>query len=357
MAKRKERWLRGWGAFAKAMAYNPYGHSKNAKCLEKKTNVKHSRWLIAFISLTALVGLTLGRWPKPWHIASMGINERPSLFDPVEVSSRPQDEGISYETLTLPKSVVHVVRIPAQSPVLIRPAIAPEGLEKLDILAQEGGAIAAINGGFFDPNNQLTTSYVTIDGQVVLNPRENRGLMENPNVAIYIDRILNRSEFRRYQCNPPAGESRDQHVNYAITPHDQLTPFHCELVDALGAGPALLPQLRGEDEAFVDVINGRDALGSNTPNARSAIGLTPDGTVVLVMAAQRADVSDRSGLSLVELADVMASLDVAQALNLDGGSSSSLHYDGTTYYGRLDPDNNVIRRSVKSVLLVVPIEP
>ena len=350
MAKGKERWRQDRSEFFEAMAHIPYGHSRNAKRFEEKINAKYSRWLIAFISLATLVGLTLGRLPKTGQIG-------PIDNDPVEVSSRLQEEEISYETLTLPKSVVHVVRIPAQAPVLIRPAIAPDGLETLDILAQREGAIAAINGGFFDPNNQLTTSHVTMDGQVVLNPRENRGLMENPNVAIYIDRILNRSEFRRYQCNRPEGEPREQQVDYAITPHDQLTPFHCELVDALGAGPALLPQFRGEDEAFVDAINGRDALGSNTPNARSAIGLTPDGTVVLVMAAQRADVSDRSGLSLFELADVMASLGVEHALNLDGGSSSSLYYDGTPYYGRLDADNNVIRRSVKSVLLVVPIAP
>ncbi|MEM9218071.1 MAG: phosphodiester glycosidase family protein [Cyanobacteria bacterium P01_F01_bin.150] len=320
---------------------------------------------IAFVSLTILVGLKLGQS----HLGVLATAHRQSnrqVFS--QTQHQAQDttslqvaqqihhqfnrQGIRYETLTLPKSIVHVVRISAQAPVVIRPAIATEGLEKLEVLAQQAGAIAAINGGFFDPNNQLTTSYVTIDGDVALDPRENSGLMENFNVAIYIERILNRSEFRRYQCNTANG----QEVNYAIALHDQLTPFSCELIDALGAGPALLPQFRGEEEAFVDAINGRDALGSNTPNARSAIGLTPDGTIIFAMAAQRADVSDRTGLSLFELADVMKSLGAEQALNLDGGSSSSLYYDGTTHYGRLDADNNVIKRSVKSVLLVVPRE-
>ena len=320
--------------------------------------------LLIFISLMALAGLKLRR--HMLHI-DPSTHLRIAANDPVQANSLsvsmpdhsiaeafrdPHNSGVTYETLTLPKSIVHVVRIPTTSPVTIRPAIALDGLEKLETLAQQEGAIAAINGGFFDPNNQLTTSYVTRDGEVVLDPRDNIGLMENLNVAIYIDRILNRSEFRRYQCST----EDERQTNYVITPHDQLTPFHCELVDALGAGPALLPQFRAEDEAFVDEINGRDALGSNYPNARSAIGIAPDGTVVLAMAAQRADVSDRSGLSLFELADVMASLGVDQALNLDGGSSSSLYYDGTTHYGRLDADNNVIKRSVKSVLLVLPTE-
>ena len=318
---------------------------------------------ILFSSLMVLMGVKLGQQvlhhidaPTAFRISadsqiqsnSLGVSA-PDLSI-AEAFSEPDNRKVTYETLTLPKSIVHVVRVPAQAPVLIRPAIVDEGLEKLETLAQREGAIAAINGGFFDPNNQLTTSYVTMDGETVLDPRDNTGLMENLNVAIYIDRILNRSEFRRYQCSTEDGPQ----ATYTITAHDQLTPFHCDLVDALGAGPALLPQFRGEDEAFLDAINGRDALGSNLPNARSAIGLTPDSTIVLAMAAQRADVSDRSGLSLFELADVMASLGVDQALNLDGGSSSGLYYDGTTYYGRLDADNNVIKRSVKSVLLVLP---
>ena len=322
-------------------------------------------WTVTFISVVALVGVILGRYllhtdkSAPLLLSSTSQGQakssKRSAPDPSSIAeslSESHHKGVTYETLTLPKSIVHVVRIPAQAPVTIRPMIVAEGLEKLEPLAQQEGAIAAINGGFFDPNNQLTTSYVTVDGEVVLDPRDNAGLMENLNVAVYIDRILNRSEFRRYQCSTDDGPQ----TSYAITPHDQLTPFHCQLVDALGAGPALLPQFRGEDEAFVDAINGRDALGSNVPNARSAIGLTPDGTIVLAMAAQRADVSDRSGVSLFELADVMTSLGADHALNLDGGSSSSLYYNDTTHYGRLDADNNVIKRSVKSVLLVLPVE-
>lgn len=309
---------------------------------------------MVFIGLATLVGLKLGRslssTPSPAPVQANTLGLAVASSPSPELSSLPQSDEITYETVTLPKSIVHVVRISPQAPVLIRPAVVPDGLKKLEPWAKEEGAIAAINGGFFDPNNQLTTSYVTVDGDIVLNPRDNAGLMENINAARYIDRILNRSEFRRYQCSTEEGNQ----TRYAITPRDQLLPFTCQLIDALGAGPALLPQFRGEEEAFVDAINGRDALGSTFPNARSAIGLTPDGTIILAMAAQRADVSDRSGLSLFELGDVMASLGVEYALNLDGGSSSSLYYNGTAYYGRLDADKNVIKRSVKSILLVLP---
>ena len=70
------------------------------------------------------------------------------------------------------------------------------------------------------------------------------------------------------------------------------------------------------------------------------------------MAAQRPDAPSQSGVSLSELAEFMGTLGVDEALNLDGGSSSSLYYQGRTYYGRVDTEGSPIERPVKSVLLV-----
>lgn len=70
-------------------------------------------------------------------------------------------------------------------------------------------------------------------------------------------------------------------------------------------------------------------------NARSAVGIKPDGTVVLAIATQLPDVAS-SGLTLPEMADFLAGLGVETALNLDGGSSTGLYFEGATYLGRLD---------------------
>jgi exopolysaccharide biosynthesis protein len=96
----------------------------------------------------------------------------------------------------------------------------------------------------------------------------------------------------------------------------------------------------------------RDALGSQSPNARSAVGLKPDGTVVLAIAAQRLDQEAPTGLSFQELAEFLASLGVAKALNLDGGSSTGLYVEGQTTYGRLNDENQPVQRPIKSILLV-----
>jgi hypothetical protein len=262
-------------------------------------------------------------------------------------------EQVSYETRLFSRSIVHIVRIPATASATIAPVIVPNGLETVATLGKQENAIAVINGGFFDPNNQQTTSFVTQNGNIVLDPSTNSRLVDNSSLSSYMPQILNRSEFRVYQCDPDKGSWSQ----YAIAPHRQSPPLHCQIKHALGAGPALLPQFRGETEAFLDPQTGRDSIGSNTPNARSAVGITDEGTILLIMAAQRKDLTEPSGLSLTELANVMTSLGIVQGLNLDGGSSSSLYYNGNTHYGRIDADKNAIQRPVKSVLVVTGLSP
>jgi exopolysaccharide biosynthesis protein len=196
------------------------------------------------------------------------------------------------------------------------------------------GKIAVINAGFFDPSNRKTASYVTIAGAVVADPRQNERLMQNPKLKPYLNQIFNRSEFRRYQCG--------QQVNYAIALHNAPVPQGCELVDAVGGGPQLLPKLTAVAEGFVDPNTDRDAIGMNQRNARSAIGIKPDGTVLLVLAAQKP-----TGVSLPELAKALQELGAESALNLDGGSSSALVYRGKAIYGKVEEP-----RPVKSVVIV-----
>ena len=61
---------------------------------------------------------------------------------------------------------------------------------------------------------------------------------------------------------------------------------------------------------------------------------------------------NNSGMSLPAVADFLKSLGVQKAMNLDGRSSSSLYYNGKSFYGKVDLDGNFIKRPVKSVLLV-----
>lgn len=263
----------------------------------------------------------------------------------------PSRQPLESQRYSLPEAEVTVVRIPANSGYAVMPAVSPT-LQTMAQWQQQTGAIAAINGGFFDPHNGQTTSYVRLQGKVVADPQQNDRLMQNPDLTPYLAQILQRSELRRYQCGTA--------IQYDITSHPAAVPNGCQLLDSLAAGPQLLPTNTAEPEAFVTTVNGaivRDALGSNQPNARSAVGLTPDGGVVLVMVAQRPQPAVGQGMTFSELATFMQSLGVNRALNLDGGSSTALLYQGQIGYGKLDSSGNGVRRPVKSILLVRPDAP
>jgi len=284
-----------------------------------------------------------GNTPEP--SASQGVKADRSSSEATPAPSPKSD--LSYETFNLPRSVVHVVTVPPDSGRKISVAISDE-LTTLPEIAQAKGAIAVINAGFFDPQNGLTTSYVTVDGAIVANPQQNDRLIQNPDLQPYLPVILNRSEFRIYDCL--------KGLQYDIVRHTAPTPQNCSLRDAVGAGPQLLPTMTGYEEGFLaDNEAGeriRDALGSETANARSAIGIKADGTVVWAIASQVPDVDSPTGLTLAEMVAFLQDLGVQQALNLDGGSSSGLYVNGETYLGRIDASGQPIERPLKSVLLV-----
>jgi hypothetical protein len=283
----------------------------------------------------ALVGCTVTDIPPTAQTDSAAADNSPPTAQ-VE---------LTYQVHTVGHAEVHVVTVPPGDAYTLGVTLS-EILLPLSEQAASVEAIAAINAGFFDPQNGLTTSFVTLAGALVGDPRQNPRLMDNPDLQNYLPAILDRSEFRIYACGP---ETR-----YEIVRHSHPLPPDCRLNAAVGAGPQLLPEDTSYPEAFVaDNAAGervRDALGSQTPNARSAVALTADGTVILAMAAQT-DISP-SGLTLSQMAEFLASLGAIAALNLDGGSSSGLYFDGTTAYGCRDSKGQWVMRSVKSILWV-----
>jgi exopolysaccharide biosynthesis protein len=288
-------------------------------------------------------------WLLSLTLISLGMSLLFSLRSlPPSVSVTPRvaqtlANTIRYEQRTLPQSIVHILWIPAHSRFVLTPALSPKG-NTVEEFAQKHRTVAILNAGFFDPVNQKSTSYVVLQGKVVADPKDNDRLVNNPNLKPYLNQIFNRAEFRHYLCG--------QTASYDIVVHSQPAPGGCQLVDAVGAGPGLLPEISLVQEGFVDQANGRDALGSNQPNARTAVGITRDGSIILLMVAQKPSAPTNSGLSLPAIANLMKSLGVNKAMNLDGGSSSSLYYNGKSFYGKVDLEGNPIKRPVKSVLLV-----
>jgi hypothetical protein len=296
--------------------------------------VKKFVWLsLIFISMAGVLLLSI-RHEQP-----------PNARSPVVLPSPEQD--IRYQAYTMGQSVVHTLFVPVSDRFLVTPAIFPQ-LGTLETYAQKYQAVAGINGGFFDPQNRKSTSIVVKNGLLVADPRQNARLMNNPQLAPYLSKILNRTEFRRYRC--------DRTIRYDITLHSAPSPPGCQLVDALGGGPRLLPEQTLVQEGFLDFANGRvirDSLASRQPNARSAIGISRDGNIILAMVAQQPEASTKSGMSLQSLTAFMQTLGVEKAMNLDGGSSSAFYYKGKTFYGKVNEKGNLVKRQVLSVLLIL----
>ncbi len=280
------------------------------------------------------------------------MSSSPTAQSPVSLSPvvSPSPAKIGFKVERLPHSIVYTLHIPNQGQYLVTPGVA-NTVEPLASFVQTYGAIAAINGGFFDPKNQKSTSAAIVQARQVAKPEDNERLMTNPDLLPYLDKILNRSEFRQYRCG--------SQIVYDITLRQTLPAPGCELESALGGGPQLLPDITLVQEGFQDSSNGkviRDSLASDRRNARSAIGITRDGTIVLVMVGQKPDEPTNSGMTLKELADYLKSLKVEKAINLDGGSSAALYYGGETIYGKVNESGKAIQRPVKSVLLVQTIK-
>ena len=268
-------------------------------------------------------------------------------------------EGLSYQRVELPTSLVHLVRISPQASVQLSVALSRDLTPVAELAQQVPGAIAAINAGFFDPNNAHSMNFVTQNGVKTADPTQNQLLMSNVGIQPYLDKVLNRSEFRHYRCGVPSlATSR-----YAIQFHQAPTPQGCKLLNAVGGGPQLLPRITAMEEAFWAEQGGRvvrDAIGMQRPNARSAVALTAKGEILLAMVAQQSgpqsDIA-KPGLSLAELALFLQGQGATQALNLDGGSSSALYWvpqtsSPQTAYGKRDANGQPIRRAVKSILVV-----
>ncbi|MEM6253961.1 MAG: phosphodiester glycosidase family protein [Cyanobacteria bacterium P01_D01_bin.156] len=303
------------------------------------------------LPMIAALGIAL-TMPQCTISSSLEPQEPISNLKTLPSLTQPSFEQQAWPNEVQPVAQIYIVTIPPGHPIDVA---ASTDLQTVEEFAAEHNALAVINGGFFDPNNGQTTSFVMINGALVADPRENKRLINNPALDAYIDKILNRSEFRRYQCGDD--------IHYDITFHNAALPDNCILHSALGAGPQLLPTDTSQTEGFTDYADGhltRDAIGSQQPNARSAVGIKEDGTVVWVMVAQ-ADAT--GGMTLGELAEFMAKLNVQQALNLDGGSSSSLNVDqqlnssaasSTTVSTTRAPSTypSLNSRPVKSVLLL-----
>ncbi len=133
-----------------------------------------------------------------------------------------------------------------------------------------------------------------------------------------------------------------------LTTETVLTPRLSFVPDyVLGGGPRLV---RGGKPAADSDPGVYDAGFADSRHPRTAVGVCPDGRILLVTVDGRRP-GKSVGMTIAELSDLLIELGAAQAVNLDGGGSTTMVVGGRVVNSPSDPTGE---RSVGDALLVLP---
>jgi hypothetical protein len=224
-------------------------------------------------------------------------------------------------------------------------------------LAAASGSLVAVNAGYFGERGSV--SLVVDGGRVVSSPPrtlEREGLRYAPvRAAFGLDR---RGEFDvawaadlggrvwRYPRPIPIRRGAPQREPGESFPAGgEAWP----LVTAVGAGPMLVrsgqPQITWEEEVFFGSGIGQP----DEREPRTALGVTQDGRLLLLVVDGRS--AESGGVTLPELARMLVEAGAGRALSLDGGGSTTLVVAGELVNRPCDPRGP---RAVASALALVP---
>ena len=167
--------------------------------------------------------------------------------------------------------------------------------EDLKAIANRYKALAAINGTFFDAytdqSHKTPYGYIVHKGDLV----------------------------KKASGDPRTVLVFDKHNNVEFVPGGEFTSRYeqGDLLGALQAGPRLV--VNGQ-VSHPDLDGFKDPKILSNGGARSAVGLTRDHKLILLTSR---------GATIPQLAQLMKQAGAYQAMNLDGGASSGMYYNGS----------------------------
>ncbi|MEO0558780.1 MAG: phosphodiester glycosidase family protein [Bacteroidota bacterium] len=185
--------------------------------------------------------------------------------------------------------------------------------------AQRTGACVVLNGGYFSMATGEVVGLATVDGEI-LSPATSE--VERDNVRYPVTRGAVGIGPRGVEiewAGEPMTRCEAPSDNRPGRPGTATSCSAWPVSEAISAGPMLLRNGRPTKSADAEAFFG---TGIPQRNPRSAIGVDSDGRVWLVVVDGRQP--DSRGVTLPELAALMAALGARDALNLDGGGSSAM---------------------------------
>lgn len=166
-------------------------------------------------------------------------------------------------------------------------------------------AVAAVNPGHPRDGEVYNSGILKIDGEVI------PFLREEPNDAL---KFIGRSAF---------GIDEDENWHFTERPGDRWPPDWREVEHAVAGSQMLISEgaitEAIEQETFISPNENNHA---NNRHPRTAVGLRADRTGILITVDGRHD--EAAGMTLLELAQYLLSLGCEDAINFDGGGSTTM---------------------------------
>ncbi len=158
--------------------------------------------------------------------------------------------------------------------------------------AEENNALVAINGGFFDMKNGGSVDHIKIEGKLV-NPTRTASNRANSILSIHNKHIT----IQKASLDNTVGSAAD---------------------NVMLSGPLLV--LEGNR------VNLENNPFNSNRHPRTAIAINRGNKLILMVVDGRN--SQANGMSLIELSKVLQWIGAKDAMNLDGGGSSTLYISG-----------------------------
>ena len=230
--------------------------------------------------------------------------------------------SITITEKTLADTQVYIADIYLDDPSVLLSGLADGSFgrnisDKTSSIAQEVGAILAINGDYYGFRD---SGYVMRNGYLY---RSTAASSSQEDLVIYED------------------------GTFDIIDESDVT---AEELQAAGAvqiysfGPGLV------EDSELSVTESQEVSRSMTSNPRTAIGMIEKGHYVMVVSDGRT--SESEGLTLYQLSRVMQDLGCSEAYNLDGGGSTTMYFNGQVINNPTTTGRSIKERSVSDIIYI-----
>ena len=197
-------------------------------------------------------------------------------------------------------------------------------LQPTSTLAYNKNAIAAINGGFFDMDSTISVNYFEINDTVINKTRP----------------TTQKGGLSRKIMNGAVVVTKDNKLYIQKAKSDQFYEMSKQETAVLVSGPLLLLNSKITDLPDVKFVRNRHPRTCLCKKQKSLVFVTIDGRS-----------NEAAGMSLYEVQHFLNSIGCIDAINLDGGGSTTMWIKekGVVNF----PSDSLKERSVSNALLVI----